>query len=107
MAGERYDSDGPGGMSDSDTAPTKVSSDSGGGSSLSSRPAKKPKSKARTALGDAGREMNERSVEDLRDQAREEASRIVSYKRGGTKRGDGPARLHKNERITAPKRKKS
>ncbi len=34
------------------------------------------------------------------------AGGVPKFKRGGTKRGDGPAKLHKNEDIMAPRRKK-
>ncbi len=34
------------------------------------------------------------------------AGGVPMYKRGGTKRGSGPARLHKDEDNMAPKRKK-
>lgn len=84
---------------DFDGAPDSASS-----SDSSSKTAKK-KSKMRSGLQAAGRDLNERSTDDLRDQARDAAERITSFKRGGTKRGKGPARLHKNEDILAPRKK--
>jgi hypothetical protein len=74
-------------------------------SSSASGPRKsgKKSSNVRDAIKKAGQQLNERSVDDLQDQARDDVSRITSYKRGGTKRGSGPARLHKDERIM-PKR---
>lgn len=74
-------------------------------SSSDSRKASK-KSKTRSAVSSAGQQMNERGVSELQDQARDATDRITSFKRGGTKRGKGPARLHRNETIMAPRKKK-
>jgi hypothetical protein len=73
---------------------------------MQNAPTPKKKSKTGGAVASAGRSLNESSVEELRDQSREAGERSVpSYKRGGTKRGKGKARLHRNEEIMAPKMK--
>ena len=76
------------------------------GSSSSAPKKKKEKSKLRQGLQAAGQDLNERSVDDLKNQARDAAERITSFKRGGTKRGKGLARLHKRELVMAPKKGK-
>ena len=47
------------------------------------------------------------SKSDLRDAAdRDNIRAVPDYHRGGTKRGKGAARLHKSEKIMAPKKSK-
>jgi hypothetical protein len=101
------DPDGPSGKWDDDTR------SSGGrptSSPSSSKTAPKKKSKLRDAIGSAGQSLNERSVDELRDIARDAGDRVPSLKRGGTfrknDRNKGVARLHKSERVM-PKRKKA
>ena len=92
-------------MDDDDLMGTQGSSSGNSGSSSNGRSSKK-KSKTGGAIASAGRSLNESSVSELRDEAREAGERSVpSYKRGGTKRGKGVARLHKREEIMAPKMK--
>ncbi len=83
-----------------------MESSSGGSSGDSDR-----KKKVKSAVKDAGRSLNQSSVDELREQAREAGERASSYKRGGTMRktkaNRGMAKLHRGEDIMAPRKKKS
>lgn len=75
--------------------------------------------KIKDAVRDAGRALNESSVDAMRSQASAASVRgtnkeddnpryqsVPSFKRGGTKRKAGVARLHKGEMATKAKRGK-
>lgn len=115
MAGE-----GPVDLDNGDSGSSRSSSgDSGGSSSSSSdRSSKKDRkepSKTRSAVADAGKRMSDRSVQQLQDIAARMGDRSVpqpeaprymnvpSFKRGGTMRKSGVARLHRGERIEKSK----
>ena len=66
-------------------------------------------SRVKSAVSAAGRSLSSSGQQMLSDSRDTAASKIgaVSYRKGGKTRKDGPANLHKNERvIPASKRKK-
>ena len=76
------------------------------------RPAVLTAGRRRSKAGQsAGRSLNQSSVQELQEQAREAGERASSYKRGGTMRktkaNRGVARLHRGEDIMGPRKKKS
>lgn len=93
--------------------------DSGGGGDTDADKKRKGKRKAIAgAVGDVGRKVNEASVQSLMDQASRLGSQSIatpaaprymdlttpSFKRGGTMRRRGVAKLHKGERIKGRKK---